>query len=106
MDQVLTVPKTALLSKPEMESIALQVKNRSRIILIGCGTAAYCALASQYFFAQVGLEAKSYGAYEFLPFSGFSMKKTVILLFLKAAKPPIPLSPRGLPRRMVLGLSQ
>ena len=78
MDHVLTVPKTALLSKPEMESIALQVKNRSRIILIGCGTAAYCALASQYFFAQVGLEAKSYGAYEFLPFSGFSDEKTVI----------------------------
>ena len=75
MDQVLTVPKTALLSKPEMESIALQVKKRSRIILIGCGTAAYCALMSQYFFAQVGLEAKSYGAYEFLPFSGFSDEK-------------------------------
>lgn len=78
MEQVVTVPKTAIVNQREMEMIASTIKQRSRVMLIGCGTAAYCALASQYFFAQVGLEAKAYGAYEFLPFAGFTNEKTVV----------------------------
>ncbi|MDP1722790.1 MAG: glutamine--fructose-6-phosphate transaminase (isomerizing) [Candidatus Gottesmanbacteria bacterium] len=78
MEQVVTVPKTALVNRTEMETIGAMVKQSTRIVLIGCGTAAYCALASQYFFAQVGREAKSYGAYEYLPFAGFSDTKTIV----------------------------
>ncbi len=78
MEQVVTVPKTALINRSEMESIARKVTQSSRIVLIGCGTAAYCTLASQYFFAQVGREAKAYGAYEYLPFAGFADKQTLV----------------------------
>lgn len=78
MEQVASVPKTALINRQEMELIARHVNNSSRVSVIGCGTAAYCALASQYFFSQVGREAKAYGAYEYLPFAQFSDKKTVV----------------------------
>ena len=78
MEQVVTVPKTALINRPEMEIIGKKIRQSSRIVLIGCGTAAYCALASQYFFARGGMEAKAYGAYEYLPFAGFADDKTIV----------------------------
>ncbi|MBI5620598.1 glutamine--fructose-6-phosphate transaminase (isomerizing) [Candidatus Gottesmanbacteria bacterium] len=78
MEQVVTVPKTAQINRSEMESIAHHIKQSSRVVLVGCGTAAYCALASQYFFAEVGREAKSYGAYEYLPFAKFADNRTVV----------------------------
>lgn len=78
MEQVATVPKTAIINREEMKTIAQRVEQCSRITLLGCGTAAYCALASQYFFAGVGREAKAYGAYEYLPYADFTDAKTVV----------------------------
>ncbi len=78
MDQITTVPKTALVNQSEMEKIAVQIKKSSRVILTACGTASYCALASTHFFAQVGIEARSYGAYEYVPFVQFANPSSVV----------------------------
>jgi glucosamine--fructose-6-phosphate aminotransferase (isomerizing) len=78
MEQIVSVPKTALLPRTDLEAIAQLVSQCPRIVLTGCGTAAYCALASQYFFAETGREAKAYGAYEYLPFAGFADNRTVV----------------------------
>lgn len=78
MEQVVTIPKTAITNRTEMETIARRVQQSSRVTVLGCGTAAYCALASQYFFAQIGREAKAYGAYEYLPFADFADDKMVV----------------------------
>ncbi|MBI3577065.1 glutamine--fructose-6-phosphate transaminase (isomerizing) [Candidatus Gottesmanbacteria bacterium] len=78
MEQITTIPKTALINQSEMEKVARRIRQSSNVILTACGTASYCTLASQYFFAQMGIEAKAYGAYEYLPFSNFADKKTVV----------------------------
>ncbi len=78
MDQITTVPKTALINRREMEIITQRVNSSSRVILVACGTASYCALASTHFFSQVGIEARSYGAYEYVPFAQFADNKSVV----------------------------
>ncbi len=78
MEQVKTVPKTALINRNEMEKIASRIRKNSRVVLIACGTASYCALASTYFFSQVGIESKSYGAYEYMPFTQFVDSETIV----------------------------
>ncbi|MCL4360634.1 glutamine--fructose-6-phosphate transaminase (isomerizing) [Patescibacteria group bacterium] len=78
MDQVTTVPKTALINRNEIAHVARRLERADRIVFTACGTASYCALAATYFFSGVGRETKSYGAYEYTPFSGFAGKKTVL----------------------------
>lgn len=79
MEQKMTIPKTALLNEKEIQKIAQKIKKeKSKIIFFACGTASYCALATKYYFSEVGLEAEAYGAYEFLPFSQFLDSKSVV----------------------------
>lgn len=78
MEQIITVPKTALINKEEIVKIAEAVKKSRHLITLACGTASYCGLAAKYFFAQAGFEVQSYGAYEFEPFSRFVDSKTVV----------------------------
>lgn len=48
-------------------------------MLIGCGTASYCALAGKYFLSESNILAENYGAYEFMPFAKFCDKNTVVI---------------------------
>jgi glucosamine--fructose-6-phosphate aminotransferase (isomerizing) len=79
MEQKKTIPKTALLNQKTIKKLGKKIKSGAKVVLIGCGTAYYCALTAKYFFAQAGIEAEAYGAYEFLPFVGSCNQKTVVL---------------------------
>ncbi len=79
MEQKKTISKTALINEEEIEKIAAKIKISQKVVLTACGTASYCALASKYFFSQVGVEVAAHGAYEFLPFSRFIDNKTVLM---------------------------
>lgn len=78
MEQATAIPKTARLNKEEIMKVAQVVRKSRRIVTTACGTAYYCALATKHFFAQVGFESQTYGAYEFTPFSNFVDNKTVV----------------------------
>lgn len=79
MEQVTTIPKTAFINTQEIKKVARLVKEADRVVLTACGTASYCALATTHFLAEAGIESHVYGAYEFLPFSRFADKKTVVI---------------------------
>ena len=78
-EQKKTIPKTALINQKEIKKTADLIKSGYKVVLAGCGTASYCTLAGKYFFANVGVETQTYGAYEFLPFARFCDKKTVFI---------------------------
>ncbi|MFH0979485.1 MAG: glutamine--fructose-6-phosphate transaminase (isomerizing) [Candidatus Roizmanbacteria bacterium] len=78
-EQKETIAKTASLNEKEILEVANLIRNGFKTVLIGCGTASYCALAGKYFFANTGFESQTYGAYEFLPFSQFTNNKTLII---------------------------
>lgn len=78
-EQKQTIAKTSVINKKELIKVASLIRNGSKVVLIGCGTASYCALAGKYFFASSGIESQIYGAYEFLPFAKFCDKKTVVI---------------------------
>lgn len=79
IEQKETIAKTTSLNKKEIINVAKLIKNGYKTVLIGCGTAYYCALAGKYFFALQGIESQSYGAYEFFPFAKFIDKKTIVI---------------------------
>lgn len=79
MEQKETIAKTASLNEKEIKIIADFIKKGCKIILTGCGTASYCALAGKYYLAKAGFESQFYGSYEFLPFSRFVDEKTLII---------------------------
>jgi len=79
MEQKETIAKTASINEKEIEKVSNLIKQGFKTVLIGCGTASYCALAGKYFFANAGLESQTYGAYEFSPFARFSDKKTIVI---------------------------
>jgi len=79
MEQKETIAKIASINEKEILEIANLIRQGFRTVLIGCGTASYCALAGKYFFANTGFESQTYGAYEFLPFSQFANNKTLII---------------------------
>ncbi|PIY69400.1 glutamine--fructose-6-phosphate transaminase (isomerizing) [Candidatus Roizmanbacteria bacterium CG_4_10_14_0_8_um_filter_39_9] len=79
MEQKKTIPKTAQINLVEIEKTAALIRAGKKIVLAACGTASYCALAAKYFFAQGGIHAESYGAYEFLPFAQFCNSDTVFI---------------------------
>lgn len=79
MEQKTTIAKTASLNEQEIKKVAQMIKKGYQVILTGCGTAFYCALAAKYFFAQSNIEAQAYGAYEFLPFAKFCDQKTILI---------------------------
>ena len=79
MEQKDTIARAAAINENELAKVADFIKQGYKPVFIGCGTASYCALASKYFFASVGIESEFYGGYEFSPFSKFIDEKTVVL---------------------------
>ncbi|MFA5769935.1 MAG: glutamine--fructose-6-phosphate transaminase (isomerizing) [Patescibacteria group bacterium] len=77
-EQLKTIPKTASINELEINKLAEKIKSGYKVILTGCGTASYCALAAKYFFAQQGINAQAIPSYEFMPFSKFIDKKTLV----------------------------
>lgn len=67
-EQSSTIPKTAHINTAEIRKAAQLCRKSRRIVLTGCGTAAFCAAASQYFFANAGLQAEVHPANEIDPF--------------------------------------
>jgi glucosamine--fructose-6-phosphate aminotransferase (isomerizing) len=79
MEQKTTIPKTTSINKKEIELIAKKIIQYKRVVLVGCGSAAFCVNASKYYFAQHGILAQTYGAYEFLPFVPYCDSETVFI---------------------------
>ena len=79
LEQKTTIPKTAGINEAEIKKLAELIKNGSKIVMFGCGTAFYCTLAGKYFFANAGINTDVYGAYEFLPFLKFMNKNSVCI---------------------------
>ncbi|MFQ5452198.1 MAG: glutamine--fructose-6-phosphate transaminase (isomerizing) [Candidatus Paceibacterota bacterium] len=78
-EQTKTVPKTAYLNETEIIQLGNKIKKRNKVTIVGCGTAYYCALAARYLFGQVGIDARVYGAYEYLPFAAHIASSEVFI---------------------------
>lgn len=78
-EQLKTIPKTASLNTNEIQSLAQKIQSRSKVVIIGCGTAAFCAQAAQYYFMLQGVNALAIGAYEFEPHAQFIDDKTICI---------------------------
>lgn len=79
MEQKITIEKTPSINEKVILRVAKKIKEGFKVIMVGCGTASYCALAAKYFFAGVGIETQTYGAYEFMPYAKFCDKKTLFI---------------------------
>lgn len=79
VEQKNTIPKTANLNEEVIRIIAEKIKQGEKVVMFACGTASYCTLAGEYIFAQSGINARAYGAYEFLPFARFCDQKTIAI---------------------------
>lgn len=79
MEQPSTILKTSKINIKEIKNLTGIIKQSKNVILIGCGTASYCALSSKYFLADVGVNTQFYGAYEFIPFAKFCSKETLVI---------------------------
>ncbi len=77
-EQIKTISKTTSINEKEIGELAAKINSGYKVILTGCGTASYCALASKYFFAEQGVDARSIPSYEFMPFLKFVNKKTLV----------------------------
>ena len=77
-EQLKTIPKTTSINEKEIKILADKIHSGYKVMLTGCGTASYCALAGRYFFAREGIDAQSIPAYEFMPFSKFIDEKTLV----------------------------
>lgn len=77
-EQLKTIPKTASINEKEIKELADKINSGYKVVLTGCGTASYCALATKYFFAKQGIDVQAIPAYEFMPFSKFIDKKTLV----------------------------
>jgi len=77
-EQLKTIPKTTSINEKEIIELAKKIKSGYKVILTGCGTASYCALAAKYFFAGQGIDTTVIPAYEFMPFSKFIDEKTLV----------------------------
>lgn len=79
MEQLTTIPKTAHLNESQLSEAVRLIGGAKKIIVTGCGTASFCALASQYLFAQQGLLIDMCSAYESAPVLSFADENTVVL---------------------------
>lgn len=77
-EQLKTIPKTTSINEKEIKELVDKIKSGYKVVLTGCGTASYCALAAKYYFAKQGVDAQSIPAYEFMPFSKFIDEKTIV----------------------------
>jgi glucosamine--fructose-6-phosphate aminotransferase (isomerizing) len=76
-EQLKTISRTTSINEKEIGELAKKINSGYKVVLTGCGTASYCALAAKYFFAQHGVYAQAIPSYEFMPFSKFIGKKTL-----------------------------
>lgn len=79
IEQKDTVPKVAQLNETTIKALAKKIKAGYKVVMVGCGTAAYCAQATVYFFAENRIKAAAYGSYEFMPFAKFCDQKTLLI---------------------------
>ncbi len=79
MEQKKTIKKTAGENEHTITDLSKKIAAGHNVVLIGCGTAYFCCLAGQYYFARGGIEAHAFGAYEFEPFANFCNDKTVVI---------------------------
>jgi glucosamine--fructose-6-phosphate aminotransferase (isomerizing) len=77
-EQLKTIPKTTSINEKQIKELAKKINSGYKVVLTGCGTASYCALAAKYFFAQQGIDSSAIPSYEFMPFSKFIDKKTLV----------------------------
>ncbi|PIQ71823.1 glutamine--fructose-6-phosphate aminotransferase, partial [Candidatus Roizmanbacteria bacterium CG11_big_fil_rev_8_21_14_0_20_37_16] len=77
-EQTRTIPQVLIKKTKELEQVAQLINNGYKPVLLACGSASYCGLAAQYIFADLGIEAINYGAYEYSPFAGLVNDKTLI----------------------------
>lgn len=77
-EQKKTISQTAALNSKNILLLQKKIKQSKNIFLTGCGTAAYCAMAGQYFFAEAGIKSQAIGAYEILPFIKFLDKNSIL----------------------------
>jgi glucosamine--fructose-6-phosphate aminotransferase (isomerizing) len=77
-EQLKTIPKTTSVNEKEIRELAGKINSGYKVVLTGCGTASYCALATKYFFANQGVDSSAIPSYEFMPFSKFIDKKTLV----------------------------
>lgn len=79
MEQVHTIPKTARLNDHAMYTAIELIKNAGHVMITGCGTAGFCALAAKYLFSAYGIPVEIFGAYEASPALAFADKETVLI---------------------------
>lgn len=77
-EQKRTVPQVLIKRTKTLQDVAQLIKHGYKPVLLACGSASYCGLAAQYIFADLGIEAINYGAYEYSPFTGLVDNKTLI----------------------------
>lgn len=77
-EQARTIPQVLIKKTKALKQVAQLIKNGYKPVLLACGSASYCGLAAQYIFADLGIEAINYGAYEYSPFAGLVNDKTLI----------------------------
>ena len=78
MEQKITIPRAYSGNKEEIKKLADKIRKGYKIVLVGCGTASYCALAAHYRFAMNRLDSQALGGYEFEPFAGSISKDSMI----------------------------
>lgn len=78
-EQLKTIPQTASLNQKEIEKVAKLLKNDHKLLITGCGTAAFCAFAGEKYFVANDVNARAIGAYEFEPYAKFIDDKTVFI---------------------------
>src|SRR3989344_3491398 len=78
-EQKNTISGTASLNLNELKQVADLIRKKYKVVLTGCGTASYCALAGKYYLSNVGVESQTYPANEIMPFVRFIDKKTLFI---------------------------
>lgn len=86
MEQKETIEKASKINQKEIMNLANKIKEGYKVIITGCGSAAYCGLAGKYFFAKSGIDAEFHGAYEFSPFSQFIDNKTILIVISQSGE--------------------
>jgi len=79
IEQKDTIPRTALLNQSKIESLAEEISKRRQVMLTACGSAYYCTLLAKYLFAQAGVLVEACSANEFIPFSKFYNKNSLLI---------------------------
>lgn len=77
-EQTRTIPHVLKNKNKTLDEVAQLIKDGYKPVLLACGSASYCGLAAQYIFADLGIDATNYGAYEYAPFANLIKEKTLV----------------------------